>query len=209
MSERDTAQIQSTTAPRAEAAAELKRRLLEEYMKSQRGRTAPDAAPVSRRPMEKDKNVPMSFSQQQVWLHGQMVGDIPLYNQGITVYRHGPLDAAVLERCLHEIVRRHEIWRTTFDRIGDEPVQIVHEAPQSFPLQVLDLRKLPAAEREKEMLRVATESVRRPMDLKSGPLLRVLLVTLADDQHRLYITLHHLVFDAVTVYRIFLPELET
>lgn len=178
-------------------------------MKSQRGRTAPDAAPVARRPMEKAKNVPMSFSQQQVWLHGQMVGDIPLYNQGITVYRHGPLDAAVLERCLHEIVRRHEIWRTTFDRIGDEPVQIVHEAPQSFPLQVLDLRKLPAAEREKEMLRAATESVRRPMDLKSGPLLRVLLVTLADNQHRLYITLHHLVFDAVTVYRIFLPELET
>jgi hypothetical protein len=151
----------------------------------------------------------MSFSQQQVWLHGQIVGEIPLYNQAITIYRRGPLDVRVLERCLLEIVRRHEIWRTTFDRVGDEPVQIVHPAPEKFSLPIIDLRGLSKAERETEAVRLATEDARRPMDFRSGPLFRVLLVKMEDDEHRLYMTLHHLIFDAVTVYGVFVPELET
>ena len=137
------------------------------------------------------------------------MGDIPLYNQGITIYRYGSLDVAVLERCLVEIVRRHEIWRTTFDSVGDEPIQIIHPAPNSFPMQVVDLRSLPEADRNAKAVQLATEDVRRLMDLKSGPLLRALLVRMSDEEHRLYMALHHLVFDAVTVYRAFLPELET
>jgi amino acid adenylation domain-containing protein len=138
-----------------------------------------------------------------------MAGDVPFYNETMTVYRQGPLDLATLERCLVEVIRRHEIWRTTFEVIGGEPVQVVHPAPHEIPLPLVDLRKLTEAEREKEARRLATEDAQRPFDLKNGPLLRVLPVRMDDEQFRLYLTVHQIIFDAVTAYRVFLPELAT
>ncbi len=164
------------------------------------------SAQISRRPPE--ERAAVSFNQEQIWLHQQMAGDIPFYNQAMTIYRHGPLDVQVLERCLLEIMRRHDILRTTFDVVGDEPVQIVGAVPREFPWQIIDLRALPEAEREGEALRLAAADVRRPFDLKSGPLLRALLISFSDEHYRLYMTFHHLIFDGVTAYQILLPELE-
>jgi len=175
-------------------------------LKNRLAKPVADEGSIPRRPV--GGTAPMSFSQQQVWLHGQIVGDVPLYNQAITIYRRGSLHVAVLERCMLEIVRRHEIWRTTFDSVGHEPIQIIHPAPETFCLRVTDLRTLAKAEREAEAVRLATEDVIRPMDLKSGPLFRALLIRMEDEDHRLYMTLHHLIFDAVTVYGIFVHELE-
>ena len=207
MAEKKITRSESDIRPGGDAASAFTRKqMLENYLSKPPASDRVRAAAIVPRP--DGKPAPMSFSQQQVWLHGQMAGETPLYNQTMTVYRRGPLDADVLERCLREIVRRHEIWRTAFESVGGEPVQIVHDAPQMFPLQAVDLSGLPAAEREAEAVRLATEDARRPFDLKTGPLLRTLLVTVGEQEHRLYMTLHHLIFDAVTAYRIFLPELE-
>jgi len=205
MSTSDNANVQSADC-KANGMSDRQRKALDQYLKSQFAKPLAGEGFIPRR--TPGSSAPMSFSQRQVWLHGQIVGDIPLYNQAITIYRHGPLDVRVLERCLQEIVRRHEIWRTTFDSIGDEPVQIVHPAPDKFSLPVTDLSGLPLAEREGEAMRLATEDARRPIDLRSGPLFRALLVKMKDDEHCLYMTLHHLIFDAVTVYEVFVPELE-
>src|SRR5215472_16569096 len=151
--------------------------------------------------------IPVSFAQQQVWLHSQMAGDVPFYNETFTVYRHGALDLALLERCLLEIIRRHEIWRTVFDARAGQPMQVVLPPPAIFPIPVVDLRHLPEGEREPEAIRLATEDSRRLFDLKTGPLLRILAVRMEDEQHRLYMTIHQIVFDPVTAYRVFLPEL--
>jgi len=159
------------------------------------------------RPRPAGEPAPLSFAQEQVWLHEQMTGDIPFYNETMTISRRGPLDVAVLKRCLLEIIRRHEIWRTTFDVADGQPVQIVHPVPQDFPLAIADLRKLPEAERNREAARLATIDARRRFDLTTGPLLRALLVCIDDEQYRLFMTVHQIVFDAVTAYRVFLPEL--
>src|SRR5215471_5715189 len=69
---------------------------------------------------------PLSFAQQQIWLHAQLVPQgSPVYNEPVTIHRHGKLDVSVLERVLTEIVRRHEAWRTTFSRGDGEPVQVI------------------------------------------------------------------------------------
>jgi len=206
MAEKEIIRAESGIRPGADGAELTRQQLLEKYLSKPPASDRVKPAAIVSRP--DGKPAPMSFSQQQVWLHGQMAGETPLYNQTMTVYRRGSLDADVLERCLREIVRRHEIWRTAFESVGGEPVQIVHDAPQRFPLQVVDLSGVPAAEREAEAVRLATEDARRPFDLKTGPLLRTLLITVSEQEHRLYMTLHHLIFDAVTAYRIFLPELE-
>jgi len=187
--------------------SEVKRRLLQKYLHGGMGDTGGEPTLICPRPH--DVAIPLSFAQQQIWLHGQMAGDIPFYNETMTVYRHGPLDLATLERCLLEIIRRHAIWRTTFEVIRGQPVQIIHPAPRMISLPLVDLRKLSEPERERKATRLATEDARRPFDLKNGPLLRALLVRMEDEQFRLYITVHQIIFDAVTAYRVFLPELAT
>ncbi|MGA8431127.1 MAG: amino acid adenylation domain-containing protein [Candidatus Sulfotelmatobacter sp.] len=149
---------------------------------------------------------PLSFSQQQIWLHSQIAPGVPVYNEPVTIYRDGPLDMAVLQKCFAEILRRHEAWRTTFDVILGEPVQIVNPVP-ALNLPLIDLRHLPEGERHAAALAAATDDARRPFDLKQCPLLRVKVTRLADEEFRIYITLHHLIFDGLSIYQVFLPEL--
>src|SRR2546426_1118529 len=184
--------------------SEQKRRLLEKYL---RGDVPPSPGAhdlIPRRPA--GLAAPLSAGQHQIWLHSQMAPGLPLYNEPLTVHRIGPLDVAALEWSLCEILRRHEAWRTTVAVVGGEPVQVVQPVPR-IALPVVDLRSLPETEREPEALRLATEEARRPIDLVRGPLARFRLIRLGDEEHRLYITLHQMIFDGVSMYSVFLPEL--
>jgi len=96
----------------------------------------------------------------------------------------GPLDAAVLERSLQELIARHETLRTCFALQQDQPVQIV--APTlPFRLSVTDLRLLPAAAREAQACAIARAEARRPFDLRHPPLFNIQLLKLADAGHML------------------------
>jgi surfactin family lipopeptide synthetase A len=179
--------------------------LIDKYLKKHAARK-PEAKPtIPARPA--GEPIPLSFAQQQVWLHSQMAGDTPIYNEAITIYRLGPLDLKVFELCLVEILRRHEIWRTTFDTIDGDPIQVVQSVPHGFPLEMTDVRHLEESERDREARRLATENAQKPFDLKKGPLLRAIVVRLDEEKYRVYMTFHQLVFDAVSAYRVFLPEL--
>ena len=70
-----------------------------------------------------------------------------------------------------------------------------------------DLTDLPEAEQEIEALRRAEEEVRQPFDLARGPLVRALLVRLGTEEHRLFMTLHHIIVDRASLAQVFLPEL--
>src|SRR4029077_19517325 len=121
--------------------------------------------------------------------------------------RSGPLDVVALERTFAEIVRRHEIWRTTFELREGQPVQVVHPAEAGFKLPLVDLRDIPELERERSAVRIAREAARAPFDLREGPLLRATVVKLSECDHRLFLTFHQMIFDGVTAYQVFLPEL--
>jgi surfactin family lipopeptide synthetase A len=150
--------------------------------------------------------VPLTLAQRQLWLHAQLAPETSLYNEPLTIRRHGPLNIPALERSFSEIIRRHEAWSTTFHVIDGEPMQNVG-TPFEIKLPPIDVRHLPSAQREKEALRHASEDARKPFDLAAGPLLRAKLVRLEDEEYRLYVTLHHLIFDGFSGYRVFLPEL--
>jgi Condensation domain len=112
----------------------------------------------------------------------------------------------VLCRTLTEIVRRHEAWRTTFHEADGQPVAVVHDA-QTVDLPVVDLSHLAVGERDVEAVRFATEEARRPFDLEAGPLFRFVLIKLDDDAQRLDAVFHQIIFDGVSIYQGFLPEL--
>lgn len=194
--------------PKEPRLSEAKQRLLEIQRRGGLAPTASAASELKRRARENP--APLSLAQEQVWRLDQTAGKLaPLHNESITIHRRGPCDPAALERSLAEIVRRHEIWRTTFEEVAGQPVQIVHPAPESFKLPVADLRTLPEGEREKRASDLATGDARKPFDLNHGPLFRARLITLDDAEHRLYLTAHQSIVDGITVFDVFPSELTT
>ncbi|HEX7242822.1 MAG TPA: amino acid adenylation domain-containing protein, partial [Longimicrobiaceae bacterium] len=153
------------------------------------------AAPAAEmRRVPRDRPLPLSFSQRRLWFVDQLEPGNPVYNLSRTLRFHEGADAAVLERSLAEIVRRHEPLRTVFAEVEGSPVQVVQPAG-AVPLPVLDLSALPAAEREAEALRRVSAEATRPFDLARGPLFRALLARLDEREAVLLVCIHHVVSD--------------
>ena len=152
------------------------------------------------------ETAPLSFQQQQIWVHSLLAPEIPLYNELFILHRKGPCDIAILQRCFDEIVRRHEPWRTSFRILDDQPVQVVHP-PSRFEVPLLDLRRLPESKRQAEAARLARDWTRKPFDLGSGPLVRILVLQLNDAEYQLCVTLHRLVSDTFSFHDVLFPEL--
>ncbi|HEX8650806.1 MAG TPA: condensation domain-containing protein, partial [Pyrinomonadaceae bacterium] len=141
------------------------------------------------------KYFPLSFAQERLWFLDQFQPGTPLYNIPFAIGLPGRLNMEALERSLSEIIRRHEILRTTFAVVDGRPVQIIHTA---LPLELptIDLRRLPARERESEVARLASQTALDPFDLMRGPLMRTLLVRRSEHDHLLLLTMHHIISDA-------------
>jgi len=146
-------------------------------------------------PQPRDTNVfPVSFAQERLWFLDQLTAGSAQYNIPSAVRLSGELDVPRLERCLNEIVRRHESLRTTFSTRNDRPVQVIAPALQ-LSLPVVDLTGWPENEREAEAHRLAAEDARRPFDLGQGPLLRATLLRLTEQDHIALFTMHHIIAD--------------
>jgi len=187
--------------------SDARQALLQRYRRGGMARRHTNATAIPRR--KASGAAPLSYGQQQVYLHSQLAGKFLIYNEPVTIHRYGELDVAALERSFAEIVRRHEAWRTTFDWDGDQPVQIVQPPPSRIDIPFTDLRAFSDSEREREAIRLATEDALQPFDLARGPMYRPRLVRLSETEHRLFLTLHHIIFDGVSLYRVFLPALQT
>src|SRR5690242_6756282 len=122
---------------------------------------------------------PLSFAQQRLWFLHLLDPQSAAYNMPFALRLSGQLDIAALERTLNEIVRRHEVLRTTFDALDGEPVQLIATA-RRLELPLTDLRHLPPAEREAEAVRLAVQSALQPFDFARGPMLRASLLRLDD-----------------------------
>ncbi|HEV2764734.1 MAG TPA: condensation domain-containing protein, partial [Pyrinomonadaceae bacterium] len=159
--------------------------------------TAADEPPAIRR-APRDAALPLSFAQQRLWFLDQLEPGNPFYNSPSAIRLTGRLDARALARSLSELVRRHEVLRTSFVEADGQPAQVVAPAaPVALP--VVELGGVGAGEREAAVLRLADEEARRPFDLSQGPLLRTTLVRLGEDEHVLLITMHHIVSDGWSV----------
>ncbi|MBO0784206.1 MAG: hypothetical protein J2P37_35820, partial [Ktedonobacteraceae bacterium] len=128
----------------------------------------------------------------------QLVPNSPFYNCPGAVRMEGRLEISTLERAINEVIRRHEVLRTRFDVNASDhaqmPLQVIDEwEPRG--LEVIDLAALPLAEREAEADRLAREDAGMGFDLSRGPLLRVKVLKLDEEQHVVLFTMHHIVSD--------------
>ena len=183
--------------------SQAKRKLLEKYLRGEFG-LRPEAQQIPRR--QPGERVPLSHAQEQVWVHAQLAPELPLYNEPVTIHYSGILDVSALERAFNEILRRHEAWRTRFVVADGQPFQEVQDQ-LVISLPVIDLRNIPEEQRDATAIAIATADAGIPIDLTQTPLFRTRLIRLRDEEHRLYLTLSHIIFDGVAIYRVFLPEL--
>ncbi|MFN0165021.1 MAG: non-ribosomal peptide synthetase [Bryobacteraceae bacterium] len=153
------------------------------------------------------RTVPLSFAQQRLWFLDQLSPGNAFYNVDTALPLDFAVDVKTLEKCLNEIVRRHEGLRTTFRAVGGEPVQVV--APSlRVTVPLVDLQPLPEPERLAEAHKLANREAQQPFDLSAGPLIRATLLRLAASRHILLLTIHHIVADGWSL-EVFFKELNT
>ncbi|WP_404384160.1 amino acid adenylation domain-containing protein [Caenispirillum salinarum] len=130
---------------------------------------------------------PLSPAQLRLWFLAQLEGPSSTYSMPLALRLKGALDRAALQAALDGLVARHEPLRTRFPEVAGAAVQII-DPPASLPLPVEDVAKEALDEA------LAAEAA-KPFDLAAGPVIRARLLRLADDDHVLMLTLHHIVCD--------------
>jgi acyl carrier protein len=162
---------------------------IEVALKTEARLQAPPIVPVSR-----EIPLPLSFAQQRLWFLDQLEPNSAFYNVPVVVRLNGHLNVEAFRRTLNEVVRRHETLRTTFVLADGVPVQVIKEAA-ALEIPVTDLSGEEEETREVQATRLAEEEAHRPFDLTRGPLLRAQLLRLAETEHVVLFTMHHIAFD--------------
>ncbi|WP_329354554.1 amino acid adenylation domain-containing protein [Streptomyces anulatus] len=156
--------------------------------------THPTGAPVGNRQIER-----ISLLQEQIWIAEQLAPGRSVYGIPMVIRLRGALDTELAERCVTEIVRRHEVLRS---RVGEEngELHLITDPVQPFALPVFDFRSRP------DEWRVFVETAaREPFDLVHGPLLRAAALRLEDDAYVFFLNMHHIVADGWSL-RLFWTE---
>jgi acyl carrier protein len=166
---------------------------IEKAMRAEEGIELSPIVPISR-----DRQLPLSFSQQRLWFIDRFEPQSAAYNVPASVRLRGRIDVPALEQALSELIRRHETLRTVFAEVEGLPVQVIMPAAPVH-LAITDIGGFSEDERLIEARRLVTYDALLPFDLSRGPLLRTGLVRLADDDHIVLFTMHHIVSDGWSI----------
>ncbi|MHC5822143.1 MAG: non-ribosomal peptide synthetase, partial [Nostoc sp.] len=152
-------------------------------------------------------SISLSFSQQRLWFIDQLYHSSPFYNISSAFHLTGVLNIIALQQSLNEILRRHEVWRTTFRLVNGEPVQQI--APQlTWDLPIINFEHLFGKDWEPEIKKLAVEEAKKPFNLAKGPLVRATLLRLGEEEHVFLLTIHHIITDGWSI-GVFMRELAT
>lgn len=169
------------------------REMLEKRLKGDGPRTGPKTV-IKRRPT---LDYPITAEQEHLWVMQQIDPNVHYFNHTHAYRLKGELNIAALEKTINEMVRRHENFRTSMPEIDGKPRAVV--APQlQLPIERVEVPELPVETRYDRLQDLVTAYTRRPFDLMNGPLVRVVLFRVAEDDHAVMITLHHIVTDFVS-----------
>ncbi|WP_017328296.1 non-ribosomal peptide synthetase [Synechococcus sp. PCC 7336] len=142
----------------------------------------------------RDRPLPLSLAQQRLWIEDRLYPNNPAYTIPIAVRLEGDLDRDILQRCLDEVVSRHESLRTTFSLENGEPVQAI-APPASLAIAHKDLRHLDPSDREAALARQMQGESSRCFNLERGPLLQLQLLQMDEREYAAILTTHHIISD--------------
>jgi len=157
------------------------------------------------RPVSRSRHLPLSFAQERLWFFDQLEPGNPFYNLCGAVRMTGQLNEEALRQSIEKIIERHEVLRTAFAAVEGQPIQVV-AAAGDWTLPLIDLSSRSLCDRQAEVQRLCASSAREPFDLGQSSLLRAKLLRLDETEHVLLLTVHHIVFDGLSL-GVFLREL--
>jgi len=196
------------SAPAGALTADIKSRLAEcktEIIAYLGGEQENSAAAAIIKPISRDEDLLLSFSQQRLWILDKFDPGNPVYNIAEMLVLNGRLNVKALQKSISEIVRRHEVLRTTFLEKNGQPVQIVSPV-EDLELAIIDLSSAQGTDQQEKLDQLVPAEARRPFHLDKGPLFRTSLVRLGEFRHALILTMHHIIFDGWS-FDIFYREL--
>ncbi|BCL39534.1 amino acid adenylation domain-containing protein [Nostoc sp. MS1] len=155
--------------------------------------------------VSRDVELPLSFAQQRLWFLHHLSPDSRSYNALVSLRLNGSLNIAVLEQSLNELVRRHEVLRTTFPTVEGKPVQLIAD-PSTLILPVYDLQGLSTQEQTDRVRQIAESVASQAFDLAVGPLVQFILLQLSEQEYVLLLKIHHIIYDGWSL-SIFIREL--
>jgi amino acid adenylation domain-containing protein len=138
----------------------------------------------------------LSFAQESLWFLDELAPGMLAYNLSYSYRVTGQFDPAALERALRDICVRHEVLRWRIDPVDGEP-RFRLLPPEAIQVRRTDLRGDTGA--EERARRMTADEAARPFDLATGPLLRCRVLQIGDNDHVVQITMHHTVFDGMSV----------
>ncbi len=142
--------------------------------------------------------LPASLGQERFWALDRMNPGNPTWSVPVRFRLQGALDTALLERAFNQIIRRHEVLRTTFTVLDERAEQVIKPALE-IKVPIVDLRQFPKPERDAEVDRLSFNEARWRFDLSVGPLFRVTLLRVEDIEHVMLVTPHHSVIDYLSI----------
>ncbi|MGA9770371.1 MAG: amino acid adenylation domain-containing protein [Blastocatellia bacterium] len=166
---------------------------LAEVIRQQIGIRQDEQAPPIE-PAFRDDHLPLSFAQERLWFLDQLESGSPFYNIPATVRLTGQLNIEALAQTFNVILSRHEALRTVFRPVEGHPVQVVTPA-RTLEMTLVDLSDITHESRHEAAMLLASKEARRPFDLTEDTLLRATLLRLADQEHIVLLTMHHIASD--------------
>ena len=194
---------------RIEELSPVRRALLDKLLKAKGVGTTPESTRIQRR--VKADFTPLSFAQQRMWVLYQLDPTNPSYVMPDAVRLQGPLDISALQQGFEEIVRRHDILRTTYHITERGPSQVI--APEQAVSEFLDFAfvdysEMPADEAEDAARRLTLKEAVTVFDLAQGKQLRIRVIRLNEEEHIILFALHHIASDVWSL-NIFAREIAT
>jgi amino acid adenylation domain-containing protein len=145
--------------------------------------------------VERTQDLPLSFSQQRLWFLDRIEPNSSSYNIPEAVELAGSLDLQILQQALDAIVSHHEVIRTNYLTVDDNPIQVIHP-PAPIQLEIVDLQQVPVTKQQVQVQAYLYQASRKPFNLATDLMLRCCLVQLAPNQHIFLATMHHIASDA-------------
>ena len=165
------------------------------------------ASSISIPTVPRDKEIPLTFNQEGLWFLDQLAAKSSTYNISAARKIVGNLNLVVLEKCIAEIVKRHEILRTSFRMINGSAIQVIN-TDVTVLLSVIDLQVLPEKEQLLKVQYLANQEAQQSFDLTTAPLVRFKLLKLGSESYILLLTIHHIISDVWSM-GIIIQELAT
>ena len=180
-----------------------KRQELFKRLRKEAGLAAKSNSKIPRR--QSLNSYPLSSAQKRLWFLQELNPDNPFYNTTEALWLDGFLDFSLLEKSISSIYNRHEILRVSFSKVDGQPVQIVN-SDKEVKLSISDLQNIAGVKQHEEIRILVEKQNLEVFRLDRGPLLKIALIILNENEHVLALTMHHIISDGFS-FNIFLDEL--